>query len=78
MTIMALHGQSARRSGGDQLQVSLSLALRQDGRRRFQPAHGLMANLTADHLIRRLKRANYVVMEKPARAGHSTSGIRAG
>jgi hypothetical protein len=33
-----------------------------------------MAKLVADHLVRYLEERNYVVMRKPPRPGHSTSG----
>jgi hypothetical protein len=58
----------------DDLRLTLSMALRQDGRKRFRHGDELMANLTADHIIRWLERCNYVVMRKPPRAPHSTSG----
>ena len=58
----------------DELRLSLSLALRHDGRKRFRMADDHMANITADHLIRWLERSNYVVMQKPPRPPHSTSG----
>jgi hypothetical protein len=59
----------------DELRLTLSLALRQDGRRRFPHSGELMANLTADHLIRWLESRNFVVMQRPPRAAHSTPKI---
>jgi hypothetical protein len=56
----------------DELRLNLSLALRTDGRRRFRHGDELMANVTADHLIRWLELRNYVVMQKPPRPLHST------
>jgi hypothetical protein len=57
----------------DELRLSLSLALRHDGRKRYRMADEQMANITADHLLRWLERSNYVVMRKPPRPPHSTS-----
>jgi hypothetical protein len=56
----------------DELRLALSLALRQDGRRRFPHSSESMANITADHLIRCLEQANYIIMQKKPRRGHST------
>jgi hypothetical protein len=58
----------------DELRLTLSLALQRDGRRRFRHGDDLMAKLVADHLVRYLEQRNYVVMQRPARPGHSTSG----
>jgi hypothetical protein len=56
----------------DELRLNLSLALRMDGRRRFRHGDELMANVTADHLIRWLEERNYVVMQKaPQTSGFS-------
>jgi hypothetical protein len=53
----------------DELRHNLSLALRTDGRRRFRHGDELMANVTADHLIRWLEERNYVVMKKAPEMG---------
>jgi hypothetical protein len=58
----------------DELRLALSLALQHDGRRRFRHSGDIMAKLVADHLVRYLEERNYVVMRKPPRPGHSTSG----
>jgi hypothetical protein len=58
----------------DELRLALSLALQQDGRRRFRHADDIMAKLVADHLVRYLEDRNFVIMRKPPGPGHSTSG----
>jgi hypothetical protein len=58
----------------DELRLALSLALQHDGRRRFRHGDDIMAKLVADHLVRYLEERNFVVMRKPPRPGHSTSG----
>jgi hypothetical protein len=62
-----------RRADPDELRLTLSWALRRDGRRRFPHGSELMANLVADHLIQALEQSNYVVMQRPGRTRHSTS-----
>jgi hypothetical protein len=51
----------------DELRLAISLALQQDGRRRFRHSDGLMAKLVADHLVRYLEVRNCVIMQKPRR-----------
>jgi hypothetical protein len=58
----------------DELRLALSLALQRDGRRRFRHGNDLMAKLVADHLVRYREERNFVIMRKPPRPGHSTSG----
>jgi hypothetical protein len=48
---------------------SISFALRFDGRKRFHRGDEFMANLTADHIVRYLEKAGYVVMKKPPAVG---------
>ena len=57
----------------DELRLALSLALQRDGRRRFRHGDDLIAQIVADHIVKCLEERNYVVMQKPARPGHSTS-----
>jgi hypothetical protein len=52
--------------------LSLSFALHFDGRRRFPHADEVKARLVAEHLLRHLKRSNFVIMRGPPRKGHST------
>jgi hypothetical protein len=56
---------------------ALAFALTFDGRRRFRHAEELTARITAEHLARYLALAGFVVMKKPPRPGHSTSGLGA-
>ena len=47
---------------------SLSFALRYDGRKRVHHADDVMARITADRLVKHLKRSGFVVMKRPGRA----------
>ncbi len=58
----------------DALRQSLAFALMFDGKRRWRMADDLTARVTADHLVRYLEMAGYVVMKRPPGPGHSTSG----
>jgi hypothetical protein len=58
----------------DDVRRALAFALTFDGRKRFRIADELAAHITAQHLARYLELAGFVVMKKPPRAGHSTSG----
>ncbi len=60
----------------DDLRRALAFALTFDGRKRFRHAEELAARITAQHLVQYLELAGFVVMKKPPRAGHSTSGGR--
>jgi hypothetical protein len=60
----------------DDLRRALAFALTFDGRRRFRHAEELAARITAEHLARYLEMAGFVVMKRPPREGHSTSGGR--
>jgi hypothetical protein len=60
----------------DEFRDTLEFALTSDGRKRFRHADGLAARITADHLVRHLEMAGYVVMKRPPRQAHSTSGFR--
>jgi hypothetical protein len=46
-------------------------APRIDGRRRFDKGNELMAKITAEHLVRYLEQAGFVVMKKPRLNSHS-------
>jgi hypothetical protein len=46
-------------------------APRIDGRRRFDKGNELMAKITAEHLVRYLEQAGFVVMKKPPLKSHS-------
>jgi hypothetical protein len=58
---------SLRPADPDDLRQALAFALAFDGRRRFKQADELMARLTADHLVRYLEMAGFVVMRRPGR-----------
>jgi hypothetical protein len=58
----------------DDLRFALSFALQHDGRRRYKHGDELMAKIVADHLVRHLELANFVVMQGPPLRGHSTPG----
>ena len=58
----------------DDLADTLSFALRHEGRKSQHDSDKLNADIVAQRLVRHLDRAGYVVMKKPPRAGHSTSG----
>jgi hypothetical protein len=60
----------------DDLRRALAFALTFDGRRRFRHAEELAARITAEHLTRYLEMAGFVVMKRPPREAHSTSGGR--
>jgi hypothetical protein len=60
----------------DDVRRALAFALTFDGRRRFRHAEELAARITAEHLARYLEMAGFVVMKRPPREGHSTSGGR--
>ena len=49
----------------DDLRQTLEFALSFDGRKRFRHADGLAAQITADHLVKHLERAGYVIMRGP-------------
>jgi len=51
----------------DDLRQALAFALTFDGRKRFRHADEIAARITADHLVRYLEMAGYVVMRRPGR-----------
>ena len=59
-----------------ELQETLSFALRFEGRKRVHHADDVMANITAERLIRHLERSGFVLMKKPSATPPSTSGHR--
>lgn len=60
----------------DELQDSLSFALRYEGRRRVHHADDVMACITAERLVRHLEASGYVLMKKPGQGAPSTSRHR--
>ena len=59
-----------------ELRESLSFALRFEGRKRVHHADDVMANITAERLVRHLERSGFVLMRKLSAAAPSTSGHR--
>ena len=59
-----------------ELQETLSFALRFEGRKRVHHADDVMANITAERLIRHLERSGFVLMKKPNSVAPTTSGHR--
>jgi hypothetical protein len=55
----------------EDLSQALAFALKFDGRRRIHTGDDLMAKLMAEHLVKYLASAGYVVMKKPPTRGHS-------
>jgi hypothetical protein len=48
---------------------SISFALRFNGRKRFHEGDKLMAEITADHIVRYLERSRFVIMKRPPIGG---------
>ena len=65
-----------RTTTADELQDSLSFALRYEGRKRVHQADDVMARITAERLVRHLEASGYVLMKKPGRDAPSTSRHR--
>jgi hypothetical protein len=58
----------------DEIADSLSFALQFEGRKRVHQADNAMARITADRLVRHLKRSGFVVMKKPPAPAPKISG----
>jgi hypothetical protein len=59
------------------LAQAIAFALRFNRRKRYHEGDKLMADLTADHIVRHLDLAGYVVMKKPrALGGGDNPGAR--
>ena len=54
---------------------ALAHALRYDGKRRVHHADGAMARITAEHLIRHLAQAGFVLMRQEPGAAPTTAGM---
>ncbi len=57
-----------------EIQESLSFALRFAGRKRVHHADAAMARITAERLVQHLEQSGFVPMKEPDRARPSTSG----
>jgi hypothetical protein len=62
----------------DELNQSLSFALRFNGRKRVPDADETIARITAERLVEHLVRSGYVVMHKPPLGQHGAPGNLAG
>ena len=67
---------SLRPASQEEIEQSLSFALRYDGRKRVRHADDAMARITAERLVGHLLRSGYVLMRKPDAAAPSTSHHR--
>jgi hypothetical protein len=54
----------------DDLAQALAHGLRFNGRKKFHQGDALMAQITAEHLIKHLEMSGFVVLRKPPAAGH--------
>ncbi len=63
-----------RPATAQEIEDTLSFALRFTGRKRVHHADDAMARITAERLVQHLERSGYVLMKKPSRAAPSTSG----
>ena len=64
---------SLRPASPQEIQESLSFALRYAGRKRVHHADDAMARITAERLIQQLELSGYVLMKRPDRAAPNTS-----
>ena len=65
-----------RPASTEEIEQSLSFALRFDGRRRVHYADDAMARITAERLVAHLQRSGFVLMRRPDAAAPSTSAHR--
>lgn len=65
-----------RAASAEEIEQSLSFALRYDGRKRVRHADDAMARITAERLVQHLQKSGYVLMKRPDVAAPSTSGHR--
>ena len=66
-----------RSAGPDDVRQAFAFALSFDGRKRWRQADEQMAQITADHLVRYMEMAGYVVMRRPGRGDFATVARRA-
>ena len=65
-----------RPASQEEIQESLSHALRFDGRKRVRHADDAMARITAERLVQHLELSGFVLMKRPNAAAPSTSTHR--
>ncbi len=68
--------RNLRPASAEEIEQSLSFALRYDGRKRVRHADDAMARITAERLVQHLERCGYVVLKRPDAAAPSTSQHR--
>ena len=68
--------RNLRPASAEEIEQSLSFALRYDGRKRVRHADDAMARITAERLVAHLQRSGYVLMKGPDLAAPSTSQHR--
>lgn len=64
-----------RPATADEIAQSLSFALQFEGRKRVHTADSLMAEITAERLVRHLERSGFVLMKRPPGAAPTTAGM---
>ena len=57
----------------DEIADALAFALQYEGRKRVRHADDLMARITAERLVRHLKRSGFVLMKAPAATAPTTA-----
>ena len=62
-----------RPASPEEIEQSLSFALRFDGRRRVHHADDAMARITAERLVLHLQKSGFVLMKRPDATAPSTS-----
>ena len=67
---------SLRPASTEEIEQSLSFALRFEGRKRVHHADDVMARITAERLVLHLLKSGYVLMRRPEAAAPSTSRHR--
>ena len=60
----------------EEVEESISFALRYNGRKRVRHADDAMARIASEHLLDHLERSGFVVMKRPGGAAPSTSQHR--
>lgn len=65
-----------RPASHEEIEQSLSFALRYDGRKRVRHADDAMARITAERLVQHLERSGYVLMKRPDASAPSTTRHR--
>ena len=68
--------RTLRPASAEEIEQSLSFALRYDGRKRVRHADDAMARITAERLVAHLDRSGYVLMKRPDASAPSISGNR--